>query len=129
MHLPRARGSSEASAHRIVSESPARRCVAASDSCGGRSGRIGTRLDPGELENQRLEGMSRFAQHLNETGALRRGMDVGQARDILWTINSHEVHRMLVTERGRSRDQYREWLARTLVRELLVDGSQLRRPQ
>jgi hypothetical protein len=56
-------------------------------------------------------------------------MDVGQARDILWTINSHEVHRMLVTERGRSRDQYREWLARTLVRELLVDGSQLRRPQ
>jgi len=47
-----------------------------------------------ELENQRLDGMSRFAQHLLETGALRRGMSVDQAQDILWTINSHEVHRM-----------------------------------
>jgi AcrR family transcriptional regulator len=75
----------------------------------------------GELEIQRLEGMGRFAEHLIETGALRRGMDVDQARDILWTINSHEVHRMLVTERGWSRQQYRDWLARTLACGLLAD--------
>jgi AcrR family transcriptional regulator len=74
-----------------------------------------------ELESQRLEGMHRFAQHLIETGALRRGMGVDQARDILWTINSHEVHRMLVTERGWSREQYRDWLARTLACGLLAE--------
>jgi AcrR family transcriptional regulator len=75
----------------------------------------------GELEIQRLDGMSRFAQHLIETGALRDGMGVDEARDILWTINSHEVHRMLVTERGWSRQQYRDWLARTLACGLLAD--------
>jgi AcrR family transcriptional regulator len=75
----------------------------------------------GELEIQRLEGMGRFAEHLIETGALRRGMGVDEARDILWTINSHEVHRMLVTERGWSRQQYRDWLARTLACGLLAD--------
>ena len=75
----------------------------------------------GELEIQRLEGMGRFAEHLVETGALRRGMGVDEARDILWTINSHEVHRMLVTERGWSREQYRDWLARTLACGLLAE--------
>jgi AcrR family transcriptional regulator len=74
-----------------------------------------------ELELQRLEGMGRFAQHLKETGALRRRMSVDEARDILWTVNSHEVHRMLVTERGWSRDRYRDWLARMLACGLLAD--------
>jgi AcrR family transcriptional regulator len=74
-----------------------------------------------ELESQRLEGMGRFAQHLVQTGALRCGLGVEEARDILWTIASHEVHRMLVTERGWSQDQYRDWLARTLACGLLAD--------
>jgi AcrR family transcriptional regulator len=75
----------------------------------------------GELEIQRLEGMRRFAEHLIDTSALRPGMGVDQARDILWTINSHEVHRMLVSERGWSRQQYRDWLAQTLACGLLAD--------
>jgi AcrR family transcriptional regulator len=74
-----------------------------------------------ELEMQRLDGMTRFAQHLMKTRALRRGMSVDEARDILWTINSHEVHRMLVTERGWSPERYRDWLARTLASALLAE--------
>jgi AcrR family transcriptional regulator len=74
-----------------------------------------------ELELQRLEGMGRFAQHLMDTGSLRPGMKVDDARDILWTINSHDVHRMLVTERGWSHNRYRDWLARTLTCGLLAD--------
>jgi hypothetical protein len=63
-----------------------------------------------ELEMQRLDGMGRFAQHCWSRAALRRGMSVDEARDILWSINSHEVRRMLVTERGWSPQQYRDWL-------------------
>ncbi len=74
-----------------------------------------------ELEMQRLDGMARFAQHLMKTGALRPGMSVDEARDILWTINSHDVHRMLVKERGWSPQHYRDWLARTLASALLAD--------
>lgn len=74
-----------------------------------------------ELEMQRLDGMARLAQHLMKTGALRPGMSVDEARDILWTINSHDVHRMLVTERGWSPHRYRDWLARTLASALLAE--------
>lgn len=72
-----------------------------------------------ELEMRRLHGMARFAQHLSETGALRAGITVDEARDVLWTINSHAVHRMLVAERGWSPDRYRDWLAGTLTCVLL----------
>lgn len=74
-----------------------------------------------QLEMQRLEGMGRFAQHLRESGALRPGMSVDEARDLLWTLNSHEVHQMLVGKRGWSQKRYRTWLARTLASALLAD--------
>jgi AcrR family transcriptional regulator len=74
-----------------------------------------------EVEMQRLEGMGRFAQHLRETGALRPGMTVDEARDVLWTLNSHEVYRMLVQDRGWSQKRYRNWLARMLASALLAD--------
>jgi AcrR family transcriptional regulator len=72
-----------------------------------------------ELETQRLNGMARFAQHLSDSGALRPGLSVEEARDVLWTLNSHAVHRMLVTERGWSEERYRDWLAATLAGALL----------
>ncbi|HEV3473526.1 MAG TPA: TetR/AcrR family transcriptional regulator [Actinomycetota bacterium] len=72
-----------------------------------------------ELETQRLNGMARFAQHLADTGALGGDISVEEARDVLWTINSHAVHRMLVIERGWAPERYRNWLARTLASALL----------
>lgn len=72
-----------------------------------------------ELETQRLNGMARFAQHLAEAGALREGITIEEARDLLWTINSHAVHGMLVTERGWSPERYQNWLAETLACALL----------
>jgi hypothetical protein len=63
--------------------------------------------------------MARFAQHLAGTGALRAGITVDEARDLLWTINSHAVHHMLVVERGWSPERYREWLVETLACALL----------
>jgi AcrR family transcriptional regulator len=72
-----------------------------------------------ELETQRLQGMARFAHHLAETGALRAGITVDEARDVLWTINSHAAHHMLVVERGWSPEHYREWLVETLACALL----------
>ena len=65
--------------------------------------------------------MSRFAQHLLETGALRPDVSLDEARDVLWTLNSHEVYRMLVRERGWSQKRYRAWLAGMLASALLAD--------
>jgi AcrR family transcriptional regulator len=74
-----------------------------------------------ELETVRLNGVGRFMGLLAERGALRPGMSVEQARDISWTLCSAPVHDMLVIERGWTWDQYRDWLADVLKRELLGD--------
>jgi len=46
---------------------------------------------------------------------------VEEARDVLWTLNAHSVHDLLVVERGWSPERYRDWLADTLARALLPD--------
>lgn len=72
-----------------------------------------------ELEDQRLTGMQRFAQLLVDRGALRSGMSVEQARDLLWALNSHELHEKLVVQRGWTPRQYQQWLATALAAALL----------
>jgi AcrR family transcriptional regulator len=72
-----------------------------------------------QIENERLNGMGRFAQLLADRGVLRPGLSVQEARDLLWTLNSLAVHDLLVLQRGWSPGRYRDWLAGTLARELL----------
>jgi AcrR family transcriptional regulator len=75
-----------------------------------------------QLEDQRLAGMGRFAQLLADRGALRPDLSVQEARDVLWTLNSHAVHDLLVIQRGWPPQRYRDWLAATLARALLPDN-------
>jgi AcrR family transcriptional regulator len=72
-----------------------------------------------EMEEFRLAGMGRFAQLLADRGALRPGLSVEHARDILWTLNSHAVYDQLVTQRGWPPEQYQTWLADILTHILL----------
>lgn len=74
-----------------------------------------------DLEAQRLDGMARFAQDLSQTGGLRPEISVDEARDLLWTLNSHAVYTMLVTDRGWQLGRFRDWLAATLACALLSD--------
>lgn len=70
------------------------------------------------LQAQRLTGMTMLARHLVDTGQLRAGVEVDEARDVLWTCISVEVYDLLVLQRGWSRDAYAEWLARALIASL-----------
>jgi AcrR family transcriptional regulator len=72
-----------------------------------------------ELEDSRRAGMGRFAGLLAERGALHAGLSVDEAADLLWTLASHQVHELLVVQRGWSAERYRTWLAGALARELL----------
>src|SRR5215211_201626 len=81
-----------------------------------------------QLEDERLAGMGRFAQLLADRGALRPGLSAEEARDLLWTLNSLDVHDRLVLQRGWSPDRYRDWLAAALARELLPDRQSPERP-
>jgi AcrR family transcriptional regulator len=72
-----------------------------------------------EKERVRYERQAGLVKLLAEKGALRPEVTETAARDILWTLTSHDIHRRLVVERGWSSDRYEQWLGDTLVLTLL----------
>lgn len=81
-----------------------------------------------QLEAQRLDGMRRLAQLLSDRGALRPGLSVEEAGDVLWTMNSLAVYDLLVRQRGWTPEHYRDWIASTNARAVLADTPQPSRP-
>lgn len=69
---------------------------------------------------QRLDGLRRFAALLHDRGALRPDLTVDRAADILWTLCAQGTYESLVTQRGWSDIEYRDWLAQTLASTLLA---------
>lgn len=68
---------------------------------------------------QRLVGQSRVARVLAERNALTDGIDKANAADVIYTLMSPEVHRILTVERDWSADRYERWLAGALCALLL----------
>jgi len=73
-----------------------------------------------ELEAWRLAGQGRFVAVLAERGALRAGLTVPDATDILWTLCSLAVYDLLVIERRWTAQRYEAWLTDVLTRQLLA---------
>ena len=61
----------------------------------------------------------RIAARLSELGALREGLEVEQAGDLIYVLGGHDVYRGLVLEAGWTVLAYKGWLFSTLVRQLL----------
>lgn len=72
-----------------------------------------------ERECLRYEAQHRIILFLLEAGRLRRGLSETAARDILWTLTSREIYRLLVRERGWSSQAYENWLADMIASALL----------
>jgi len=71
------------------------------------------------LQDQGLRKMTLAARGLREQGALRPGLSIARAADILWLYIGPWAHRVLVTERGWILDDYESWLADTLYSQLM----------
>ena len=63
-----------------------------------------------------------IVRSLHKRKALRRGLDVTKAADILWTLIHPDVWHLLVTARGWTPAQYEKWLADTTCDQLLKTG-------
>jgi AcrR family transcriptional regulator len=72
-----------------------------------------------ELEAQRYIGQGRLPGMLASRGALRDGLDVERATDLIWTLTALVVHDLLVVEREWTSEQYEAWLTDALKRDLL----------
>jgi AcrR family transcriptional regulator len=64
-----------------------------------------------------------IVESLNEKGALRPGLDVDRATDILWTINHPNVWQLLVGERGWTPEEYEQWTGDLACSQLLKRAS------
>jgi AcrR family transcriptional regulator len=71
------------------------------------------------LEQQRLAAMRRPATLLSRRGALRRGVTIATAADILWLHNDPLLYHRLVHERRWTPAKFRDWLAHALQTQLL----------
>jgi AcrR family transcriptional regulator len=56
---------------------------------------------------------------LERKSALKAGLDVARATDILWALNHPSLYRLLVGDRGWTPERYEEWLADAFCSELL----------
>lgn len=72
-----------------------------------------------DIGKQRLTGAGSIAVLLKKRRALRRGLTVDAARDLIWIYNDPGLHRALAGERGWAEDRYRAWLTDTLKYQLL----------
>jgi AcrR family transcriptional regulator len=73
-----------------------------------------TRIQAEFYDNQRS-----VVEVLHEKKALRPGLDVARATDILWTLNHPDLYWLLISERGWTPDQHEEWLADLVCEQLL----------
>ncbi len=75
-----------------------------------------------EIGERRAGNMRLLVAELVETGALREGLSIDEAADIIWSMNSSEFYVLLVRERGWEPGRFEQWLADAWKRLLLRDA-------
>jgi len=73
-----------------------------------------------EREQMRFKHQTHMIDFLVKSTALKPNLDRVRAHDILWTLTSRDIYRMLVVGRGWSPQAYEDWLGDILVQQLLT---------
>lgn len=71
------------------------------------------------MQNQFLQNQTMVAESLAAKRALREGLDVAEAAEVIWVLNHPSVYFLLVYERGWSEERYEHWLADAFIHQLL----------
>ena len=74
-----------------------------------------------DMDRFRMKNMQVYAKWIAARGPLR--VSTRRAGEIIWTLASPDVARMLCDELGWTQSQHARWLADTLVRTLLPDAT------
>lgn len=81
-----------------------------------------------ERESIRYEAQKGVITFLQEAGRLKKGLSETAARDVLWTLTSRELYRLLVRERGWTSEAYETWIADMLAASLLEKAATAESP-
>lgn len=71
------------------------------------------------IQTEFHDNQATVVRMLHDQGALRPGLEVDRAADILWTLNHPDLWRLLVTDRGWTSEAYETWIADTACAQLL----------
>jgi hypothetical protein len=71
------------------------------------------------IQTDFYEAQRAIVESIDTKDALRPGLDVSRASDILWTLNHPDVWQLLVGERGWTPEQHEQWFADTSCSQLL----------
>jgi AcrR family transcriptional regulator len=75
------------------------------------------------IETEFRSVLGGLAERLGTLGALAPAVDTRTATDILWTLNHPDTWHLLVVRCRWTSGQYEQWVATTLIRQLLNDSS------
>ncbi len=70
-------------------------------------------------ESRRRRSHATLVKEWHSSGALKEGLTIRAADDILWALSGPDTYRLFISEAGWSVDEYRRWLIETLSRQLL----------
>ncbi len=76
-----------------------------------------------QISERRAANMRRMAAAMRATGELRADLSDDEVADIIWSMNAAEYWDLLVTQRGWSPEQFRDWVLDAWTRALLADRS------
>jgi AcrR family transcriptional regulator len=71
------------------------------------------------IQSEFYENQGAIVKRLHDRKALRAGLDVARATDILWTLNHPDLWHLLVGARGWTPEQWEQWFADTACSQLL----------
>jgi AcrR family transcriptional regulator len=77
----------------------------------------------GRIQSEFHDNQCAIVESLQAKRALRRGLDVAGATDILWTLNHPDVWLLLVGERGWTPERWERWFGETICAQLLGTAS------
>jgi AcrR family transcriptional regulator len=73
-----------------------------------------------QVEARRRQNQTRLMAALHQQEALRPGLSLEEATDVLWALTSYELYRLLVVQQRWEPARYETWLARLLIDQLLA---------
>jgi AcrR family transcriptional regulator len=76
----------------------------------------------GRIQSDFHDNQRAIVQTLHDRAALRPGLGVDEASDILWTLNHPDLWQLLVTQRGWTPEQWERWFCETAIAQLLAPG-------
>jgi AcrR family transcriptional regulator len=72
-----------------------------------------------QIETRRRQRQTYLIADLHKQGVLRHDLSLEEATDVLWSLTSYDLYRMLVVERRWEASRYESWLTNLLIEHLL----------